>query len=1819
MDDGSGSKTYFADAAGKPVPRPGINSQVASPINLLNPDRYEFYTFDDTGDLVKRLMTLDEIQGIIAGGDGDAALYSDDQTLADTADMLSIPQSPELRVKDVVANIQSVMKGEMEQQKKQTTLTKPMLDTPDVSATWSMILPAIFGNTGGDIIPEKHPQVIMTPETEVVDTVTLKSNSTNEQPAESREPITDKTQQNESAESYTISATTKEEPFSKPVSAESDLKEDTKNYTLISYTGTTEKYSSSTYEPIIYEKVNIENANKQETLSTILDDNNVAFITIKPLDTATTLKPLNQLSEKHQSSSNAPTVTDKQKEDTLDDKLFYTIEYTKPSSESSIEIKTSETNRDPAIQENDKEVASSLRPQEVIFDNNSKPALYSVDIIKPLHKNISSEVDHVKDIPISTVPSVLNIISGSTAVNNIVEPEILDKSPDSNIQNNISQPKPDGLAEESKIAPTVIDSISLKLTTNEYDSQTKAAPTMYTSTSPTDNTFSDMAQNTESDEIIKTEATQSHKLGTTFTTDSRTESLYTKQPYHNFEELYSTSQQLYTIPAIFDILKINTTKDDGDKIQTTFGESSTENIQNPKIASTENIDQTQEDDSNTSKFTTVTSYQDINESTPKEEFIIHAGSLENDYTEEQQGSTFSYYDYYKTTNNDDVTSAKETSNGQSSTYTTNKIPTTQYDEVLQTKTDSDQLYLTQTSSTLTEKSTESPITKEINKVTEFANPSTIAVLDESDDSKLSTAYEQVTDSASTNLYTEQQTTDKVKDYDQIKETPTTTINTKISSVTENTEIAKEDEQIKSEVFTTPSNQDTPVTQYVDDVSTLKPYSLSDIMGSMFTNVNDESLSTRPESDSLILSLQESLSNVISQVSDDSSDTSVPLILHSEITTQKAPSKIQENNDDQITYETSVVKETSSVSMEAGRPHTKPQYNEYHSSESSSTEDSYPYDSQSSEENYPVSHKAPNYTPTRIIDTTTYSHTSTSQKPIKNKLNDEVYDDLQNKQQTHKPLLTSSEEYPANPDQYQGFGTRIGTTTQKYFTTQPSKLNRHDTTKYIETSTSKADNFVDHSSVSQDSDSSIIIIKATTERVKNNKGENKKPSTIYANTYNTNYKLSSIIPIESSTYHLKLNSSTQINSNKIHQNAQKIKTELNATNPIESQFNKVTNESYPQDNIQNESKNEDVSTISDIKINIESKLSSTTEGVKNSDTTSMKSNPRITTEYEKNNPELFLTEANATFISDFNNIKNNNEDNTHEHVIKPNNKNADEEKTTVETEEIGTTKFIINAGEIDYTTENNQAVYGSATIDKEYSTTNSEQTSLGYINDKTVELSTTTKTIVSDEINTEQGLNEQSTLYDTYSPDSSSTVDDAQQISTIDHKTHDPIETEKSTETVIKSQSTSAYLSENTSDKIIASTIADEYATNEQNVNEYSTTQKELLVSQPENIQSTTTVNTDNQITTEIKNIVQEAQNTPYTTFESTVQPEFQQTIKVQENSNDANPTTITDNIEIISSKPASVDLQADTSDILITESEKNKTDSQTFANDQTLSLTTVKTNDDSSYAEDEKWKIVTTINALQSETTKVPAQTTSISTPTKIENIQFVYQTTDSPISPQIVNEDTGAEPIRFSSSPKENLGLLESTAGLSEDISEFADLCNELAFKYWQAVTNKGISTSRGLVISPFAVTSLLAMMFMGARGATSEEMNEILKLDDMVTFNPHLVFKNVTESIEVNKRSGVATSAFVRELFSDRTKVKLLGFYKQRAQQFYGGHVEEVNYNVINDIVRRRTNLLVKRQTWDKIPEYLKSNVITLRPPLAALSANIFQVMYLKLTRII
>ncbi|XP_014220284.1 uncharacterized protein LOC106648117 [Trichogramma pretiosum] len=188
-------------------------------------------------------------------------------------------------------------------------------------------------------------------------------------------------------------------------------------------------------------------------------------------------------------------------------------------------------------------------------------------------------------------------------------------------------------------------------------------------------------------------------------------------------------------------------------------------------------------------------------------------------------------------------------------------------------------------------------------------------------------------------------------------------------------------------------------------------------------------------------------------------------------------------------------------------------------------------------------------------------------------------------------------------------------------------------------------------------------------------------------------------------------------------------------------------------------------------------------------------------------------------------------------------------------------------------------------------------------------------------------------------------------------------------------------------------------------------------------------------------------------------------------------------------------------------------------------------------------------------------------------------------------------------------IGLDQSSKGLDKDVADFLNLCNELSFRFW-TLANSDLNPSRSVTMSPFGMLSTLAMIFLGARGLTSIEMNDILKLDEVVTFNPHLVFQNITDTVTLARDQGIENAAFVKALYADRLKVRrIIPFYKEQAQQFYEGAVVDINFSTAGDILRRRTNLLIRKQTGGRIKDFVKGHTVPLRSPLTALSANVFQ----------
>ena len=96
---------------------------------------------------------------------------------------------------------------------------------------------------------------------------------------------------------------------------------------------------------------------------------------------------------------------------------------------------------------------------------------------------------------------------------------------------------------------------------------------------------------------------------------------------------------------------------------------------------------------------------------------------------------------------------------------------------------------------------------------------------------------------------------------------------------------------------------------------------------------------------------------------------------------------------------------------------------------------------------------------------------------------------------------------------------------------------------------------------------------------------------------------------------------------------------------------------------------------------------------------------------------------------------------------------------------------------------------------------------------------------------------------------------------------------------------------------------------------------------------------------------------------------------------------------------------------------------------------------------------------------------------------------------------------------PIGNLGLSVTSSGLDSSTKSFVDINNELGLRLYRQLVEQ--HPEENLVFCPVSASSALAMISLGARGETSWDINKLLELDSMITFNPHLLYKNITDTL--------------------------------------------------------------------------------------------------------
>ncbi|XP_065368838.1 mucin-2 [Calliphora vicina] len=1875
----NGNEPEFTDALGQKVPKPQPSLQVASPIDLLNPDRYEFYTFDEHGELVKRLMTMEEIQSIVANGDGEGPTIIHHGPIED--------RDPEKNVQDIVNSVQSVLNKEVESNKNTSADSLPVFDTPDVSSSWSMILPAIFGNTGGvDIFPQQKPQqIVMTPDTEIIETSTKESTTTTtkkpkpskRKPAQKRKPTTTTTE---------ITPQVIQEELDSQESVYTGMQQyQNLAATMQNYDG----FSQLHMQPIYHKLPEIETStrrvfiNNQEVVKkpeTINENYDVVLnenLAKKPVSVQHKPLPPHRIKK----PNGGHTTTKRPQTNKQKIKRKPTTTTPSPTTTSTTSTTPAPTTTTPAPTTTTTTTTTPAPTTTTTTTTTAAPTTTTTTTTTPVPSTTTTTTTTTPtptttaSTTSTTTPSTTTTVAPSTTK----APKKKKKKPtrhpihSSSTTSDGSLQKPHLTGEKRKPSPK--------------PHRQRPKPIQPHNKYPHLTTSSDLAAEGSAHQEVshnKFQHVSYHRprpkpnkpITTTTTTSTTTTTTTTTTPIPepSTTVVFSPIPATSTTNSPIDVSLIvqdfagyqQTINNYGEALLTTRITTTNK----PDLATSANIPST----SGTSGYP-VPSYGISTDESEDFGFNQYKKQPLPSFALTQHGSKPYEQDIHTLQSFDQIMQSLKQPEQMAEKIREDMSIVSNKPEVKPVKYDSaeneDQLeemvnkHMIPTQSAMkprppttlkpsnaqNEGNTLATTLLNFESTTDLSSSDETTMRDENktSDEEISTrpqnyASTMIPEDITTHLPTEKQTNEDIETTELPNNTPFADVSKESTFITE----VPETTNILTEKQMEPTTTEYPmVKQDEDDIQEYETPAYGQISTtiseqSTFTNgeenTTDDNQTTENYTEHLKIEtrLPVSVPHKVETMINDEKDVSRPILvadlkpqLNMEVIKPSEQITMSDFQTQAATVASTLVDGTNTVAADYSMMSSNETKDEIAFLMSdvikqiSNTNDNSKTQQTNSNDN--------RYSNQAQLD---LSFLMTPSKEVAQK----PTSISSNYQQDYKPIYERFESIQSMNHQSENISdestTHVITTLVPEETTLNETQNEEFNTDYMEKTTPS---YLTH----------------THDEINTN-----------MDTTNLEHLLSTTIGISSDTLEENITTDISETSTEINDHLTESSDEYNKESSNEKLDIKNEGESYDTSTVASE---EDGTTL---QILTESNEQITTSKVPVPSLSEIYAQQQ---QFEDEREPLFEADSSVDTTTLINAVSEETTFSSTEEAqsnIKKQEHSVGQENKLSESTDANDVSVSTETDLKSETTTINDYMNEDVKVTTEISNETSEEKM------DLIEMETATVKIESTE-----GLEEYTHIGQQTNPIESTTSIDAASIST-EHSesefSEDPenhvtdaeshlITTESATEYSTQSEEIQEENTDSleTSTQIITpkETDADQATTfkTEANLENEETTTAVYQVSEETSAELNSMISeedeTDESIdedpyiklgettTTQrpVPSLDVESQPISQTTIQSTLSektPGFEQDLPML-----APPKPIYSIVENDVPTGTQPSMSMGNYGQQYEEADEEDEDDQIGYQVPKLpnlasSTTTTSFTTTTSTTTTPKPKVTTTrrLNTLKpvSYFNKQPAyalyqepveplynkQSSQSSYTQQKENLppKVITYTIPTPQQrpmqrpPQLSNlmiSSTQATrpPVKLDPSPSNSKGLEASLANLDEDILAFAKLCNELAFSYWKSITSEKISSARSLVISPFALTSMLSMVFLGARGSTSGEMNDVLKLDDMVTFNPHLVFKNITDSVEKAIDSDIATTAFVREIFSDRANGKILQFFKEKTQQLYAGHVEEVNFHVVNDIIRRRTNLLVKRHTMGKVLEYLRTNSVWVNGPLATISANLFQ----------
>ncbi|XP_075826060.1 serpin B9-like [Microtus pennsylvanicus] len=143
-----------------------------------------------------------------------------------------------------------------------------------------------------------------------------------------------------------------------------------------------------------------------------------------------------------------------------------------------------------------------------------------------------------------------------------------------------------------------------------------------------------------------------------------------------------------------------------------------------------------------------------------------------------------------------------------------------------------------------------------------------------------------------------------------------------------------------------------------------------------------------------------------------------------------------------------------------------------------------------------------------------------------------------------------------------------------------------------------------------------------------------------------------------------------------------------------------------------------------------------------------------------------------------------------------------------------------------------------------------------------------------------------------------------------------------------------------------------------------------------------------------------------------------------------------------------------------------------------------------------------------------------------------------------------------------------------------------------------------KNVCYSPVSVSSVLAMVLLGAKGDTAVQMSQALGLNTEKDI--HQGFQELLSNLNEPSRKYLLRTA--NRFFAENT-CKILPTYKESCLQFYHSELEQLSFAKDPEESRKHINTWVSKQTEGKIPELLSGGSVNSMTKLVLVNALYFK----------